>query len=146
MYRVTQRIRVEWSNCDPAGIIFNPYYYMWMDQGTHQLIEVCGFPFAEAVRTSDFRGAPLVTSSAEFFMPARFSDVVTLTSQVEKFGNKSFTMTHSFTRGDDLLARGTEIRVWAIAHPDAATRMTGVPVPEDLRSRLSADGETDVTP
>ena len=146
MYRVTQRIRVEWSNCDPAGIIFNPYYYMWMDQGTHQLIEVCGFPFAEAVRTSDFRGCPLVTSSAEFLMPALFSDVITLTTQVGKFGNKSFTMAHTFTRGEDLLARGSEVRVWAVSHPDDETKMTGIPMPDDLKARLSTDGETDVSP
>jgi len=27
MLTSTLRIRIEWSNCDPAGIIFNPHYF-----------------------------------------------------------------------------------------------------------------------
>lgn len=146
MYQVTQRIRVEWAQCDPAGIIFNPNYYIWMDQGTHQLLEVCGFPFAEAVRTTGFRGCPLVTSSAEFIAPARFADVLTLTSQVEKFGTKSFTMRHDFALNGQVVARGKEIRVWADSDPDDPEKMIGVPVPEDLKVRLSETGTTDVSP
>ena len=146
MYRVTQRIRVEWSNCGPAGIIFNPHYYIWMDQGTHHLIETCGFPFAEAVRTTNFRGCPLVTSSGEFLAPALYADVITLTTQVERFGNKSFTMAHEFSRGDTVLARGKEVRVWAVSREDNPELMTGIPMPEDLKARLQEDGVTDVTP
>ena len=39
MFTATQRIRVEWAHCDPAGIIFNPHYYLWMDSGTHALLQ-----------------------------------------------------------------------------------------------------------
>ena len=146
MYRVTQRIRIEWSHCDPAGIIFNPHYYIWMDQGIHALLETVGFPFVEMVRTTPFRGCPLVTSSAEFMKPALLGDVITLCSQVERFGNKSFTTAHRFTRGPDLLATGKEVRVWASTDEADGETMIGIPVPEDVKTLLSADGETDVTP
>ena len=146
MFRVSQRIRVEWSQCDPAGIIFNPNYYIWMDQGTHQLLEAVGFPFAEMVRNTPFRGCPLVTSSAEFLKPARFGDIITLTSQVETFGNKSFAMAHVFNRKEETLARGKEIRVWASTDPEDGDRMIGVPVPDDVRASLCASGTRDVSP
>ena len=42
MFTATQRIRVEWAHCDPAGIIFNPHYYLWMDSGTHALLQAAG--------------------------------------------------------------------------------------------------------
>ena len=47
MLKAVQRIRVEWSHCDPARIIFNPHYYIWMDQGAHGLMEAAGFPFVD---------------------------------------------------------------------------------------------------
>ena len=146
MYRVTQRIRVEWAHCDPAGIIFNPNYYIWMDQGTHQLLEAVGYPFAEKVRNTAFAGCPLVTSSAEFLLPAFYSDVITLASEAQKFGTKSFTVAHLFWRGDDLLARGQEVRVWAVTDDSKDGRMTGIPVPDDVRVGLSKKGERDVSP
>jgi len=43
MFTAIQRIRVEWAHCDAAGIIFNPHYYIWMDNGTHALFRAAGF-------------------------------------------------------------------------------------------------------
>ena len=43
MFTAIQRIRVEWANCDAAGIIFNPHYYIWMDGGTHSMLQAAGF-------------------------------------------------------------------------------------------------------
>jgi 4-hydroxybenzoyl-CoA thioesterase len=61
MFTVTQRIRIEWAHCDPARIIFNPHYYIWMDSGTHALLQASGFDFiAETRSSSDFLGCPLV--------------------------------------------------------------------------------------
>ena len=47
MLTATQRICVEWAHCDPAGIIFNPHYYIWMDSGTHALLQTAGFGHPE---------------------------------------------------------------------------------------------------
>jgi len=46
MLTSTMRIRVEWANCDPAGIIFNPHYYIWMDAGSHALMKAAGIDMA----------------------------------------------------------------------------------------------------
>lgn len=144
--KATQRIRVEWGHCDPARIIFNPNYYIWMDQGTHSLLEAAGFPFVERTATPGFRGCPLVASGMSFYRPAHYGDIVLLTSEVEKFGNKSFTLRHSFHRGTDLLADGHEVRVWAVNDPDDPKEMRGVPVPDDVRQMLTRDGVVDMTP
>ena len=146
MLRIIQRIRVEWAHCDPARIIFNPNYYIWMDQGTHQLLEAAGFAFAENVRTTDFRGCPLVTSGAEFLTPAYFSDVIELSSQVERFGTKSFTVRHEFHRQGTLLAKGHEIRVWAYGDPENPDRMVALAMPDAVKAGLSAEGTHDVSP
>ena len=144
--KTTQRIRIEWGHCDPARIIFNPHYYIWMDQGTHGLLEAAGFPFARLAATEGFRGCPLVASGMNFAAPAYLGDVVTLSSEIEKFGNRSFTVRHAFHRGDALLADGHEVRVWAVDHPDNPAAMKAVPVPDDVRRMLTQEGTVDMTP
>ena len=32
-------IRVDWGDCDPAGIVFYPNFYRWMDRGFWLLFE-----------------------------------------------------------------------------------------------------------
>ncbi|MEC9346554.1 MAG: thioesterase family protein [Pseudomonadota bacterium] len=144
--RATQRIRIEWGHCDPARIIFNPHYYVWMDQGTHSLLEAAGFPFAALTAAPGFRGCPLVSSGMDFRKPAFLADIVTLTSEVTQFGNRAFTVGHRFTRGDDLLAEGREVRVWAIDDDTHPSGMRAIPVPADVRAMLERDGSVDMTP
>lgn len=138
-----QRIRVEWAHCDPARIIFNPHYYIWMDQGTQSLIQAAGFDQVEAVRTTPFRGCALVRSEAEFITPAFYRDVLELRSRVERFGNKSFKMSHEFWRAETLVARGHEIRVWGWSDPTDPERLTAIPVPDTIRELLSRNGIVD---
>ena len=35
----TRRVRIEWGDCDPAGIIFYPRYFEFFDASTSALIE-----------------------------------------------------------------------------------------------------------
>ena len=148
MLIATQRIRVEWSHCDAAGIIFNPHYYRWMDAGTHALIQAAGFDLPGRIRTDKlFRGFPLVASNMSFSKPLYFGDVTTCHSQVERFGNTSFVVAHEFRRDDlpDPVATGSEVRVWGYAEADEPERLRAGLMPEDLKAMLSADGVIDVS-
>ncbi len=146
MFKTLQRIRVQWSHCDPAGIIFNPHYYVWMDQATHQLLQACGFDLFAQVNKDGFRGCPLVSSGLEFKAPLFLGDVVTVTSHVERLGNSSFTVKHSFARDDSTtVAEGHEERVWAVDHPDDPKRMTGSPIPDRVRRALERPGVVDTS-
>lgn len=154
------KIRVEWSNCDPAGIIFNPHYYIWMDAGSHALMKAAGIDMATAKKKdTGFMGYPLVTSTAEFHSPAMLGDVLILSSTVEKIGNTSFKTLHTFhRRADDseatrdpahggsskggvengvLLCSGSEIRVWG--GTDENNKLIALRVPDPIRENLSVD-------
>lgn len=130
-------VRVEWSHCDPAGIIFNPNYYVWMDAASHSLINASGFDFFGRIGSPEFKGCPLVSSEMQFQKPLYPGEIVTIVSQVVKFGNSSFEVEHAFERDGDVVARGFERRVWAGVHPDDPRRMKGVPVPDEVRKALS---------
>ncbi len=149
MLIATQRIRIEWAHCDPAGILFNPNYYLWMDSGTHALLQAAGFDLAGAVRADPlFRGCPLVASSMDFMHPFYFGDIATCVSQVEKFGNTSFVVRHHFVRGDDpeVFASGNEIRVWGYSDPQQPEKLVATSVPDEVRDLLSVEGQVDVSP
>ncbi len=143
MLKALQKIRVEWSHCDPAGIIFNPHYYIWMDQGTHRLFEIAGFSMPEKIGVDRFKGLPLVTSGATFFKPVRYGDTIELASTISKFGNKSFRMEHSFMFENSEIASGFEVRVWG--NDDGKGGMIGVPVPEEIKKLLDREETLDTT-
>ena len=148
MFTAIQRFRVEWAHCDPAGIIFNPNYYLWMDAGTHALIQSAGFDLIGNTHADPlFRGCPLVASNMDFMKPLYFGDITALTSQVEKFGNTSFVVSHAFRKGDDPdpVATGREVRVWGYSDPDEPAKLVAVPVPDDVRQMLSVEKTVDVT-
>ena len=148
MFTAIQRIRVEWAHCDPAGIIFNPHYYIWMDGGTHAMLQAAGFDLPVKIREDKlFKGFPLVASNMAFKRPLYYGDITELTSKVEKFGNTSFVVTHEFRRGGDPdpVAIGTEVRVWGYSdqvHPEI---MVARRIPEDVRALLSIDQIVDTT-
>jgi 4-hydroxybenzoyl-CoA thioesterase len=148
MFTVSQRIRVEWAHCDPAGIIFNPHYYIWMDSGTHAMMHAAGFNLAKRVRQDErFRGFPLVASNMAFKRPLYFGDVTVLTSKVENFGNTSFVVSHEFRQGDDPapVASGKEVRVWGYSDPVSPEKLIAQVVPEELKALLSVNESKDVS-
>ncbi len=148
MLTATQRIRVEWAHCDPAGIIFNPNYYIWMDSGTHALLQVAGFDLIGNTHGDPmFRGCPLVASNMAFMRPLYFGDVTVLSSRIEKFGNTSFTVAHEFRQGDNPwpVATGSEVRVWGYSDAEDAKKLIATRMPEEVRSMLSVEKTVDVT-
>ncbi len=148
MLTATQRYRVDWAHCDPAGIIFNPNYYIWMDSGTNALLQASGFDLIGSIREDPlFRGCPLVASNMDFKRPLYLGDVTLLKSRVEKLGNASFVVTHAFYRGDDpvALATGNEVRVWGYSDPEQPHKLVAIRVPDEVRALLSVDKTVDVT-
>ena len=148
MFTATQRFRVEWAHCDPAGIIFNPNYYIWMDSGTHALLQAAGFDLIGNTHSDPlFRGCPLVASNMEFEKPLYFGDVTLLTTRVQKFGNTSFVVAHEFSKGDDPrpVASGREVRVWGYSDPERPDKLVARKVPDEVREMLSVEKTVDVT-
>lgn len=148
MFTANQRIRVEWAHCDPAGIIFNPNYYIWMDAGTHAMINAAGFDLTGKLREDKlFRGFPLVASNLAFKRPLYFGDITLLSSRVEKFGNTSFVVSHEFRQGDDPspVAIGNEVRVWGYSDLDEPEKLVAQAMPDSLRKALSVEKVVDTS-
>jgi 4-hydroxybenzoyl-CoA thioesterase len=132
-----RQLTVEWSHCDPAGIVFNSRFFEYFDWGTWTLFEA-----ALGVRPPDLAGAfgivglPLVDAGARFIAPARFGDMVELTSQVSEFRRSSFDVDHKLMVRGELAVEGRETRVWAGRDPSNPAQIKAQPIPADVIARF----------
>jgi 4-hydroxybenzoyl-CoA thioesterase len=81
-------------------------------------------------------GLPLVDAGARFLAPARFGDVVELTSQVSEFRRSSFGVAHRLLVGSTVAVEGHETRVWAARDPTDPSKMKSQPIPSEVTARF----------
>jgi len=138
MFRNTRTVRIEWSDCDPAGIVFYPRYFEMFDVSTTVLIErALGMIKFDYLKTYDFLGHPLVETRARFRIPTRFGDTVAIETAVTALGRSSFTIEHRLLKDGNLAVEGFETRVWVVRHPNDAARMAAQPIPAAVVARLT---------
>lgn len=138
MFTSRRRIRVEWGDCDPAGIVFYPNYFRWFDASTAILFEDAGLPLPLLYREHGLKGFPLLEAKASFSGSSAFGDELDCETAVAEWAAKTFTVRHRLLRGGALLVEGTELRVCAIPHPDDPQRIKAAPIPAVVKERLGA--------
>ena len=137
MFANRRAVRIEWGDCDPAGIVFYPKYFGIFDASTGALLTAAlRLDKREIQRKFGIVGFPMVDTRAKFHIPTSYCDVVTIESRILKIGGSSFEVEHQLTRNDTLAVECFEKRVWAIADPEKPERLKGVPVPQAVREAL----------
>jgi 4-hydroxybenzoyl-CoA thioesterase len=133
--RHVTRFTVEFGDCDPAGIVFYPNYFRWMDAASLHFFRDAGVPpWREFERATGIIGTPLVDASARFLRPSSYGDVIEVETSITEWRGKSFVLSHIMRRGDDVLVEGKEIRIFARRHPDDPARIQAVLPPESVRA------------
>lgn len=138
MLSFSQNRRIEWGDCDPAGIVFNPRYFAFFDHNTTMLYEAAGWPKPVMLKEFNAVGCPLVETRARFVAPCTFGDDVTITSTVAEVRRSSFDIRHELKKGETLCVEGFETRVWTVRDPDTG-KITSAPVPEEIRARFNGN-------
>ncbi len=134
----TRTIRIEWADCDPAGIVFYPRYFEMFDTSTTMLVErALGMRKIEYLKTYDFFGHPLVETRARFRLPTRFGDAVTIASALTACGRSSFKIEHRLALDGALAVEGIETRVWVIRDPKNPARLRAQAMPAEVVARLT---------
>ena len=110
--------RIEWCDCDPAGIIFYPRYFEIFDTSTTVLIErALGMNKIDYLKAYDFVGHPLVETRARFRLPTRFGDEVAIETTLVECGHSSFKIEHRLSKAARSVVEGFETRVGWSATP-----------------------------
>lgn len=123
--------KVRWGDTDPARIVFFPNFYRWMDEATHEFFSEIGYPTTELM-TKDMIGLPLLESKCEFRSPLVFDDEACVVTKVTEIHNKVFKLSHTFYKGETLIAEGYTLRAWTsfVDQPKA------VKIPDDVREKF----------
>jgi 4-hydroxybenzoyl-CoA thioesterase len=132
--------RVEWADSDPAGIVYYPNFFKWFETGTWHLLSKAGLTLDVLQNEFGLLGCPRVDAHAKFRQPARFWDLVQLTSVVDSWTRKSFRVIHEVRVGGVLCVEGTEVCVCVRPAPERSGAMEAVPIPDAFRQRLDAPG------
>lgn len=130
-------VQVQWGDCDPAGIIFYPTYFRWMDAACWSMFAGVGYD-AKRMR-AEHLAMPLLSADCQFLYPAEQGDHCEVHSRILKFGGKSFVLEHEVQRADGMvLAKGSETRVWGKFESGPGSRLRGQPIPEELKALFRA--------
>jgi len=129
-------VTVEWGDCDPAGIVYYPSYFRWIDQATHRLFHNAGAMREGTTGGRWTEGIPLVAAECSFRRASQPGEKLVVESHISRFGRSSFTITHVFRDGaGGIAAEGTETRIWARKEGDAGS-LRSLPIPAEVRRRL----------
>ena len=129
---VIYEVRVELGDCDPAGIVWFPNFFRWIDAASRHFFIACGVPpWQETQLSMGLIGTPLVDTQASFVKTASYGDRLQIHTQISEWRQKSFVQTYRVMRGDDEIMRCTEVRIFAANKPDGGIR--AMVVPDEIR-------------
>jgi 4-hydroxybenzoyl-CoA thioesterase len=138
MFTHSRNVRIEWGDCDPAGIVFYPRYFAMFDHSTVLLIEAAiGMKKRELYSVYNFDGYPVVETRARFLIPTRYGDDVAIESGLTEVRRSSFRIQHQLFKDGALAVEAFESRVWVIHDPARPGRLRPQPIPADLVERLT---------
>ena len=134
-----RQLTVEWGDCDPAGIVFNPRFFEIFDASTWMLFDAAlGIKRHDLNAAFGIFGIPLVDARAEFARPAKFGDTIDIASRVSAFRRSSFDVEHKISIGGERAVDGFETRVWAARDGTDPEKISAVPIPADVIARFNA--------
>lgn len=132
------RHRIRFSECDPAGIVFYPQYFVLFNDLMEQWVDALlpgGFHGWILERRL---GLPTVRLEAEFVAVSRMGDDVELSLRPRRVGGKSLQLElacHGVTPDGALELR---MEVLQTVVTTSLTTHAAIPIPDDLRAALAA--------
>lgn len=129
--------QIEWGHCDPAGIVFHPRYFDFLDWNCVLLIgKAAGMPEAQLRKEIDYRGIPIVSMSCDFKFPLTHGQVVQIETQIVKVGRSSFELVHQILFDQKVAVECKQKRVWCGSHPTNKASLAAVEIPLEIANRL----------
>jgi 4-hydroxybenzoyl-CoA thioesterase len=140
----TRIVRVQWGDCDPAGIVFYPRYFEWFDASTILLFEkATGMTKIMMLEKYGGAGLALLEARAVFKIASHYGEDLEIETQVTEFRRSSFFVQHKVMKGGVLALEGFETRLWTVRDPAHPTRLKSASLPAEVRAAFgvaTADG------
>lgn len=126
-------VRIRFSHCDPAGIVFFPQYLVmtnalvedWFNEGLH-------VDYAQMISQRRV-GLPIVKLDCEFSRPSQMGETITLTLNVAAIGRRSISIEIvGHCNGE------TRFRAKQVLVTTSLDRGVSIDIPPDIASALAA--------
>jgi acyl-CoA thioesterase FadM len=103
-------VQVCFGDCDPAGIVYYPNFYVWIDRCFHAFMRERLGGHAGLCRDLGAQGLGLMEARMAFRSPAREGDKLVLEIAAIDWAAKSFTLTYRAHVGPRLVFEASETR------------------------------------
>lgn len=124
MYSI--EVRVRYNECDPMGFVHHSNYLTYMEMGRTEMLRASGGRYREMEAAGQF--VVVVRADVRYRSPARYDDVLVVTTQVTKV--TAAKIVHQYTiRRDEATLVEAEVTL-AVIDRNGKLQM----VPEDLAS------------
>ncbi len=131
--RFTRERPIRFSDCDPAGIVFYPQYFVmlnglvedWFNDGL-------GIGYAALILERRV-GLPTVRLEVDFQAVSRLGDHVELSLQVDRLGGRSLTLALEVTGVDG----GLRMRMRQVLVTTSLVTHRALDIPPDIRAAIS---------
>jgi 4-hydroxybenzoyl-CoA thioesterase len=132
MSRFVRERHIRFAECDPAGIVFYPQYFVMFNGLVEDWIDRrLGIPYRDLVIGRGV-GLPTVRLEADFKSVSRMRDPVALSLEVERIGRRSLTLQLRCTGpADDVRMRLRQVIVTT-----ALATHHSIDIPADLRAAI----------
>jgi 4-hydroxybenzoyl-CoA thioesterase len=120
-------VRVQWGDCDPAGIVYYPRYFEWVDASSILLFEkATGLTKIRMLEKYNGAGLALLEARAVFKVASAYGDDLTIESRVTEFRRTVFLVQHRVLRSDGTLGlEAFETRLWTVRDPKTGRIRSG---------------------
>ena len=125
------RLRVRWAEVDMQKIVFNAHYLTYIDTAIAEYWREIGLPYPHGYVERYGSDIFLRKATVEYLSPARYDDELTVCCRVAKLGRSSMTFQFEIYRAAELLISAELVYV------NADASMKAVPLPDDVRERVS---------
>ena len=133
--QITHTVRVEFGDCDPAGIVWFPNFFRWIDAASRHFFVQCGVPsWQETEKTLGVIGTPLVDTRSRFVCAATYGDTLAVHTSIPEWRNKSFVQRYRVVRAEQLVMECEEVRIFAARREGNPAGIRAVPIPPEIRN------------
>lgn len=128
----TQTRVIRFSDCDPAGMVFYPQYFVMLNALVEDwFTQALGVNYAHLLGQRRI-GLPTVALQSEFRAPCRMGDAVELWLQLERMGSRSLTLRVDCVHGPICCVQIRQVLVSTSLSHDGA-----IEIPQDVREAIA---------
>lgn len=121
--------RINFFDCDPAGIIFYSKIFEYCHSAYERMIE--GFSLQENYWNNNQYVVPIIKAECEYYNPVKYGDEIEIVLKITDLRKSSFEITYELFLGEKKFAKVKTVHVFV-----SKSKFNKIDIPEHLISKF----------